>query len=90
MKELLDVCKKMKYDPKDIDCPTLILVGESEYGLDWSRYCQDYSMKRINNPRKDLIITPKLEGAEGHGIGTNVALMSQLLFDWMDETLDLI
>ena len=88
MKELIEVSKPMYYDPSDITCPTLILIGESEFNLDWSRHCAEVSMEKISNKRKKVIITPLAEGAEGHAIGTNISLMSQLVFDWFDETFD--
>ena len=70
----------MTLEPAAITCPTLILIGEAEYELEYSRYCQDYSLEKITNPQKQLIVTPEAEGAEGHALGTNLALMSQLLF----------
>lgn len=85
MNELIEVSKPMEYDPSDITCPTLILIGESEYNLDWSRHCAEVSMQQIKNDRKEIIITPLNEGAEGHAIGTNISLMSQLVFDWFDD-----
>ena len=42
-------------------------------------------MQQIKNDRKEIIITPLNEGAEGHAIGTNISLMSQLVFDWFDD-----
>ena len=87
LNELIEVSKKMVYDPAEITCPTLIMIGESEYALEYSKYCQDVSMQRIQNPNKKLIVTPIDEGAEGHALGTNIALMSQLLFDWLDSIL---
>ncbi|MDC7125092.1 MAG: prolyl oligopeptidase family serine peptidase [Spirochaetales bacterium] len=87
IKELLEVSKPMSLDPSEISCPTLILVGESEYALEYNRYCQDHSMNTIDNPNKKLVITKQIEGAEGHTLGTNIAYMSQLLFDWLDEVL---
>lgn len=84
LKELIEVSKEMTLNPAEITCPTLILIGESEYTLEYSRYCQDHSLEKIVNSQKRLIITPEDEGAGGHALGTNLALMSQLVFDWFD------
>ena len=32
------------------------------------------------------VVTPREEGADTHAIGTNLSLMSQIVFDWLDET----
>jgi hypothetical protein len=40
------------------------------------------------NPIKRLIVTPQNEGADGHAIATNLSLMSQLVFDWLDEVFE--
>lgn len=83
--DLLAVSRKFTFDPAKIDCPSLIVVGENEYQWPWSRHCQDEALEKIDNPKKDLVITLENEGAEGHAIGTNLSLMSQIVFDWLDE-----
>jgi alpha-beta hydrolase superfamily lysophospholipase len=84
--ELLEISKKFVFDPKDITCPTLVLIGKQEYdkfpaSRDWAH---NY-LEKANTNHKDLIITPQDEGADGHAIGTNLSLMSQSVFDWLDE-----
>lgn len=37
---------------------------------------------------RKVVILPQDEGADSHAIGTNVSLMSQVVFDWLDEVLD--
>jgi alpha-beta hydrolase superfamily lysophospholipase len=81
----MDVLRKFTFDPADITCPILIVVGESEYQWPWSRYCQEHALERVNAERKIMVITPENEGAEGHAIGTNLSLISQVVFDWLDE-----
>ena len=67
MKELIEVSKPMCYNPSDITCPTLILIGESEYNLDWSRHCAEVSIQQIMNDRKEVIITPMSEKVPNKG-----------------------
>jgi hypothetical protein len=44
-------------------------------------------MEGLQNPRKRLVITPAEEGASSHCVMDNRSLMSQELFDWLDEVL---
>jgi len=37
---------------------------------------------------RKVVILPRDEGADSHAIGTNVSLMSEVVFDWLDEVLD--
>jgi hypothetical protein len=42
-------------------------------------------MAKIANPNKKLVITPADEGADSHAAGTNLSLVSAIVFDWLDE-----
>lgn len=84
--DLMEKTRDHVTDPAQITCPTLNLVAEQEYarfgtGRQWAEEC----LQKISNPRKDLIVAPRNEGADSHAIGTNLSLMSQILFDWLDE-----
>lgn len=86
---LLEKSKPMTFDPARLSCPTLVLIGQQEYenfeaSRQWAHRCID----EANTRRGQLIITPIDEGAATHAIGTNLSLMSQLVFDWLDETFD--
>jgi dienelactone hydrolase len=81
--------KKYIVDPSLISCPFLNVVAQQEYeqfpaAQEWAKACQE----KIANPEKKLVIAPTNEGADSHGVGTNLSLMAQIIFDWFDEILD--
>ncbi len=76
-----------QFDPSKITCPFLILVGEGEYENKETKRQQQECLETLPNPDKKLIVTPLNEGASSHCIGENRSLMSQVVFDWLDETL---
>jgi len=86
LKKLIDFSHDFKFSPNEIKCPVLNLVGESEFNLynllrpKWKEF-----IKHVDNSNKMQIITPIDEGADGHGLGTNISLMSQEVFDWLDS-----
>jgi pimeloyl-ACP methyl ester carboxylesterase len=87
--ELLKASEPFKIDPASIRCPTLNLVAQQEcedFGASrrWAERCQN----EIANDQRLLVVTPQAEGADAHAIGTNLSLMSHLVFDWLDEVLD--
>jgi pimeloyl-ACP methyl ester carboxylesterase len=86
---LLDLARTCTVDPGMIDCPTLIMVGQQEYEeFSVSRKWQDESLRRINSDEKRLVILPRNEGADTHAGGTNLSLVAQVVFDWLDELFD--
>lgn len=88
---LPEVTQTSMLDPADISCPFLNVVSEQEYragGI--QRISADLGQQQLPHPRSGLVVTPQDEGADGHGVGTNLSLMSQLVFDWFDETLEAI
>lgn len=85
--DLVEVSKSMVFDPSEITCPVLVLIGAQEYekfeaSREWAQRC----VAEAQTPRKELVVTPRDEGADTHAIGTNLSLMSQIVFDWLDET----
>ncbi len=87
--DLLEASKPMTFDPARLSCPTLVLMGQQEYekfeaSREWAHRCID----EADTEHKRLIVTPTDEGAATHAIGTNLSLMSQLVFDWLDEIFD--
>ncbi|MDH3731225.1 MAG: esterase FrsA [Acidimicrobiia bacterium] len=85
--DLLEASRAMTFDPAQLSCPTLVLIGQQEYdkfeaSRQWAHRCIDEAA----TDHKQLIVTPANEGAATHAIGTNLSLMSQLVFDWLDET----
>lgn len=55
---------------------------------DWPPIHHYMSQDEVASPIKELLITPHCEGADGHAIGTDLSLMSQLTFDWLDEVIE--
>lgn len=76
------------YDPKDVTCPALILIGEGEYSSDTIKEEQKKFYDNISSPEKRFIVTPANQGASSHCIGENRSVMSQVVFDWFDEVFD--
>lgn len=86
---LLETSKPMTFEPARLSCATLVLIGQQEYekfeaSREWAHRCID----EADTDHKRLIVTPTDEGAATHAIGTNLSLMSQLVFDWLDEIFD--
>ena len=85
--EMMERAKPFVVDPSRITCPTLILVAEQEYeGFPVSRRWQDDALAKVANPRKSLVVFRTEEGAGSHAGGTNLSLVAQVAFDWLDET----
>ena len=83
---LIAKCKGYVFDPSLITCPTLILIGEGEYqGSKEAQRQQHAGLDAIQNPQKKLVIVPLNEGGGQHVLGENLSLMSQIVFDWLDE-----
>ena len=83
------IIEPFKYDLSMITCPFLNLVAQQEHEEfdameEWERACAE----RMNNPANRLVVAPLNEGGDSHGVGTNLSLMSQIVFDWFDEILD--
>ncbi len=83
--ELVEKNHDFVCDPAQLTCPTLILIGEGEYQNRQIRAQQEQAMAILPNPRKKLVVAPLDEGAGHHCLGENLSLMSQLVFDWLDE-----
>ena len=87
--DLIEASKQFVFNPRDISCPTLVLIGQQEYErFEASREWAHRYINEASSQNKKLIITPQNEGADGHAIGTNLSLMSQLVFDWLDEVFE--
>lgn len=81
----LEKTKDFQFDPSKVTGPFLDLIGEGEYENEETQRQQKECMDALPNPNKKLIITPTNEGASSHCISENRSLMSQLVFDWLDE-----
>lgn len=73
------------FEPARVAIPALILVGEGEYRSGEVHRQQHIALEGFPNPAKRLVVTPADEGAASHCIMENRSLMSQIVFDWLDE-----
>jgi pimeloyl-ACP methyl ester carboxylesterase len=86
--DMLDIAKDFTLDPARITCPLLSIVGEKEYTHSAvSRKFQDDAIRANRNPESRLIVVKGSDGGDAHAIGTNLSLMAQLVFDWLDQVL---
>jgi len=76
---------KFQWDPKKVDCPFLDLIGEGEYVNEETKRQQKECMDGLPNANRKFVVTPLNEGASEHCINMNRSLMSQVVFDWLDE-----
>jgi pimeloyl-ACP methyl ester carboxylesterase len=74
-----------RFDPAKVAVPALIVVGEGEYQSQEVKRQQQLCLDNLSNPRKKLVVTPSSEGAANHCVMENRSLMSQVVFDWLDE-----
>jgi pimeloyl-ACP methyl ester carboxylesterase len=79
--------KGYTFDPAKIAVPALIIVGEGEYKSVEVKRQQKVCMDNFTNPLKKMVITPTNEGATNHCVMENRSLVSQVLFDWLDDVL---
>lgn len=77
------------YDPAQISCPTLIIIGQEEHeDYPCSREFQDTALARIGHPVRRLIQSPVSLGAGTHAMSSNLSLMARYVFDFLDETFE--
>lgn len=86
--DLLEISKDYTFDPRRIEGPLLSIVGEKEYVTSpLSRKFQDDAVRASGNPHSRLLVARAADGGDAHSVGTNLSLMAQFLFDWLDEVL---
>jgi hypothetical protein len=82
---LAEANKGYAFDPAKVTVPALIIVGEGEYKSEEVKRQQKVCLDNFPNPMKKMVITPTVEGATNHCVMENRSLVSQVLFDWLDE-----
>lgn len=85
IKGLAEVNRGHVYDPAKITCPALSLIGEGEYSNPGIKKQQLEFINNVANDKKELIVTHVSEGAAEHCLGKNRSLMSEIVFNWLDE-----
>ena len=84
---LVDANKGFCFDPSVVTVPSLVLVAHGEYSNPEIERQTAQCIERLATPNKRLVVTPAEEGASNHCIMENRSLMSQVVFDWLDEVL---
>ena len=77
-----------RFDPAKVSVPALVIVGAGEYKSGEIKRQQQECIEKLPNPKKKLVVTPAAEGASNHCVMENRSLMSQVLFDWLDEVME--
>jgi len=77
--------KGFTFDPAKIAVPALLIIGEGEYKSEEVKRQQKVCMDNFPNPKKKMVITPTNEGATNQCVMENRSLVSQVLFDWLDD-----
>ena len=83
---LVEANRGFSFDPSQITCPALSLVGEGEYADPNVQEQQKMFLEGVPSITKAvLVVTPAEEGASNHCITENRSIMSQVVFDFFDE-----
>jgi pimeloyl-ACP methyl ester carboxylesterase len=82
---LVQANEGFRFDPAKVAVPALVIVGEGEYKSEEVKRQQQLCMDNLPHPRKKFVVTPASEGAANHCVMENRSLVSQVLFDWLDE-----
>ncbi len=82
---LAEANKGFTFDPAKIAIPALLIIGEGEYKSEEVKRQQKVCMDNFPSPMKKMVITPTNEGATNHCVMENRSLVSQVLFDWLDD-----
>jgi pimeloyl-ACP methyl ester carboxylesterase len=82
---LVEANQGFRFDPAKVAVPALVIVGEGEYQSQEVKRQQQLCLDNLANPRKKFVVTPAIEGAANHCVMENRSLMSQVVFDWLDE-----
>lgn len=85
---LVEATKDCVVDPKLITTPFLNISSEQEVNESqlFNSFAEKIKKEASNSLNKNEVL-PANEGADSHAIGTNLSLMSQVLFDWFEDVL---
>lgn len=85
---LVEATRDCICDPEIIKCPLLGISSEQEIRESpLFRKWTEETKRKAPNPLNSFVVMPENEGADSHAIGTNLSLMSQVLFDWFEDVL---
>jgi pimeloyl-ACP methyl ester carboxylesterase len=76
-------------DPAEISCPLLNINSEQEYAESpLFRRWADTAKEKAPHPANRFLIAPRNEGGDSHAVGSNLSLMAQMVFDWLEEVFE--
>jgi pimeloyl-ACP methyl ester carboxylesterase len=82
LSELLALMKEAGVvDPASITCPTLCLTGEGESKEQNQQV--HYVYKHLPNPKKEMYVFTRQDGADAHCQMNNFERLQQVAFDWL-------
>ncbi len=85
MKHFVELSRNFYLDPRLIECPTLLLDGETENTYSKGvEMLQQVAMEAISHTKKERITGPREVGADGHCLVANTNFMNRVTFDWLD------
>ena len=76
------------FDPAQLACPVLIVVGEGEYQSKLMQQQTEATLMAAQDNRNSVVIPPLNEGGAHHCTWENTYLAAQITFDWLDELFD--
>jgi alpha-beta hydrolase superfamily lysophospholipase len=82
---MVEKSRNYQFDPSKITCPVLDLISAGDYANEETQKQQQEFIQALPHPKKKMVITRGEEGASGHCLAENRSLMSQIVFDWLDE-----
>lgn len=86
--DLINATRNYTVDPSKISCAFLNIVAQQEYEQSSGMMIAAHEAQRhVSHQTNDLVVMQADEGADSHGIGTNLGLLSQVTFDWLDTAL---
>jgi alpha-beta hydrolase superfamily lysophospholipase len=77
-----------EFDPAQIVCPALSLVGAGEYADVNVQEQQRMFLNGVPHSKRFLVVTPADEGASNHCLTENRSVMSQEVFDFLDDAFE--
>lgn len=83
--ELIELTKPFVFDPADVPCPVLIVIGEGEYrSSSLIRSMQHEAIEKLPDTRSTLVIGKAEEGMAHHCTAENPDVTGEIVFEWLD------
>lgn len=85
IQQWLDACAKFTVDPSEINCPTLLMVGEDELAYSNTKKFHEEALEKIRHPKIDMVVGKAEFGASGKNMLPNLTMIRHTVFNWLDE-----